>query len=75
VSLIIADARDGGTQVCVMMVAGVRNAGEPGALERQGGRAGAGVTTGVFCVVMAAVMDMFRAKGGDHVHSYSPLLL
>ena len=39
-----ADARDGGMQVCVMIVEGVRNAGEPGALEHQGGRAGAGVT-------------------------------
>ena len=42
-SPIIADARAGG-QVCVMMEAGVSNSGEPGALERQGGRAGAGVT-------------------------------
>jgi hypothetical protein len=44
VSPIIADVRDGGRQVCVMMLAGVRNAMEPGILERQGGRAGAGVT-------------------------------
>ena len=34
-SLINAEARDGGRQVCVMMVAGVRNAGEPGAFECQ----------------------------------------
>jgi hypothetical protein len=40
VSAIIADVCDGGRQVCVMMVAGVRNAGELGAFERQG----AGVT-------------------------------
>ena len=39
-SPIVADARDGGRQVCVMMVAGERNAGEPGAFERQGGGAG-----------------------------------
>ena len=32
----IADACVEGRQVCVMMVAGVRNAGQPGALERQG---------------------------------------
>jgi hypothetical protein len=32
----IADARDEGRQVCVTMVAGVRNAGEPGNLEHQG---------------------------------------
>lgn len=45
-STLIADAREwgGGRQVCVLMVAGVRNAGEPGAFESQGGRAGAGVT-------------------------------
>ena len=49
--------------MCVLMVAGVRNVGEPGALERQGGRVGAGVTTGVFCVVMAAVMEMFGRRG------------
>ena len=39
----IADARDEGRQVRVMMGAGVRNAGQPGA-KCQGGRAGAGVT-------------------------------
>ena len=39
--------RDGGREVCVMMVAGVRNAGQPGALKRQDGRAGAGVTVTV----------------------------
>ena len=41
VSPIIAD---GGRLVCVMMVAGVLNAGEPGAFERQEAGAGAGVT-------------------------------
>ena len=35
-SPIIADERDEGTQGCVMMVAGVRNAEEPGSRERQG---------------------------------------
>lgn len=39
-----ADARDGERQVYVLMVAGVRDAGEPGAFERQGGGAGTGVT-------------------------------
>ena len=43
-SPIIADARDGGRQVCILMVAGVRNAGEPGTFECQGEVAGAGVT-------------------------------
>lgn len=47
---IIADARDRERQVCVMMIAGVRNAGEPGALKRQGGSAGAGVTQVASCI-------------------------
>lgn len=37
VSPIIVDAHDGGRQVFVMMVAGVCNAGQPGALEHLGG--------------------------------------
>ena len=40
----IADVRDEGRQVCVMMVAGVRNTGQLGVLKRQGGRSEAGVT-------------------------------
>ena len=43
-SPIIADAHDGGRNLCVMMVAEVRNSGEPGSFERQGGGPGAGVT-------------------------------
>ena len=35
--------------MCVMMVAGVRNAGEPGAFERQGGGAGAAVKDVRYC--------------------------
>ena len=41
-SLIITD--DGGRQECVVMVAGVCNAGEPGAFKSQGVGAGAAVT-------------------------------
>jgi hypothetical protein len=37
VSPVIAGARDRGRQVCVMMVAGVCNAGEPGAFEAREG--------------------------------------
>ena len=47
-SPIIADARDGGRKVFVLMLARVCNAGEPSALEHQGGRAGAGVTVNLF---------------------------
>ena len=42
-SPIIADARDGVRQVCVIMVSVVRNAREPGAFECHGGGVGAGV--------------------------------
>ena len=51
-SPIIADARDRGRHVCVMMVAGVRNAGKPGALERLGGGAGAAVTVSEITLTM-----------------------
>ena len=45
-SPIIADAHDGGRQVCVLMVVEVRNAGESDAFECQGG-AGPGVTISI----------------------------
>ena len=52
-SPIIADVRDGKRQVSVLMVAGVRNVGEPGACVLQEGRVGAGVTdrTEQLCLV------------------------
>ena len=46
----------GGRQVCVMMVAGVHNAEEPGTLVLQGGRAGAGVT--IRCLVTSLTKDL-----------------
>lgn len=39
----------------VMMVTGVRNAGQPGALERQGGRVGAGVTQMVVLEILIEI--------------------
>ena len=57
-SPLIADTRDGERLVCILKVAGVLNAGEPGAFACQGGRAGTGVTQS----------NISRINNGNRMH-------